>query len=671
MPKKKKYILRDEVALPKAEEEFSYRDDLNDAQFEAVSSLEGPVLVIAGAGSGKTRTLVYRLAYMSERGIRPEEVLLLTFTRRAADEMLRRASALVSTEMGKVEGGTFHSVAAGILRKYAKAINYPSNFSILDIADSMELINRCRAAAGLDFKERRFPRRQTLQKLFSKTVNKSTPLEMLVYDEYPHFCDFIEPMERIRIEYERIKEERGMMDFDDLLLKLIELLEKDDAIRKKLQRQYRYVMVDEYQDTNPLQAKIVQLLAGPKSNVMVVGDDSQSIYSFRGADFRNILEFPKLFPNCRIIKLETNYRSTQPILDVANAVIEGAVEKYTKILTAMRGAGPPPVVIASEDESFQSRFVAQKMLEHREEGIELDQMAVLFRSSYLSSDLEIELGKRNIPYVKRGGLRFFESAHIKDLIAHLRILTNPMDDLSWARILRLIEGVGPATTELLLGQLLSAPDPFAALLEVDKPRRDSFQRFRTLIADLRRRSRDSSPTELLSVVSDYYEPILKDKFDNYPQRIRDIQHLIGISNRYRSLNSFTTDLSIEPQDRFADVDETDLDREKLTISTIHSAKGLEWKVVFLIWAIEGRFPSSYTVFNDEQMEEERRLFYVCSTRAKDHLYLVYPVNVWDRQSRAMCQPSRFIEELPLELYEQWDLTEDGEDEDDDSEDVVH
>jgi len=672
--KKKKYVLRDDVALPKPEVEFTYRDELNDAQFEAVSALEGPVLVIAGAGSGKTRTLVYRLAYMVEQGIRPEEVLLLTFTRRSAEEMLRRAAGLVSGEFGRIEGGTFHSVAAAILRRNAEVIKYPNNFTILDTADSMELIGRCRSAAGIDFKQRRFPRRQTLQKLFSKAVNKDMPVEMIVYDEFPHYVEFIEPMEAIRGEFEKVKAARGMMDFDDLLIKLIELLEKNEAIRRKLQRQFRYIMVDEYQDTNPMQDRIVQLLAGEKGNVMVVGDDSQSIYAFRGADFRNILEFPKRFPGARIIKLEINYRSTQQILNVANATIDKAVEKYTKILTAIRGAGPKPVIIPAEDEAYQSRFIAQKLLEHREEGIELNQMAVLFRSSYLSSDLELELGRRNIPYVKRGGMRFFESAHIKDLVAHLRLLANPTDELAWSRSLRLIDGVGPATIDLLLGSILSDPQPFAALLKAERPKTESFQRYRTLMADLWRRRDKSAPSELLSIAHEYYEPILKDKFDNYPQRIRDIQHLIGISNRYRSLSSFVTDLSIEPQDRFAETgDETDPDSEKLTISTIHSAKGLEWQVVFLIWAIEGRFPSTFSVRSDDQLEEERRLFYVSTTRAKEYLYITYPINIYDRQMRVMCQPSRFVEELPLDLYDQWDLTE-GSDEEDEADlegDVVH
>ena len=672
MTERKKYILRDHLALPKPEVEFSYREDLNDAQWEAVSTLEGPVLVIAGAGSGKTRTLVYRLAYMVERGIRPEQVLLLTFTRRAAEEMLRRAASLVSGDVGRVEGGTFHSVSASILRRYAEIIKYPNNFTILDTADSMELIGRCRSAAGIDLKQKRFPRKQTLQKLFSKSANKSQPLEFVVYDDYPHFVEFIEPMEAIRSEYERIKAERGMMDFDDLLLRLIDLMEGNEAVRSRLQRTYRYLMVDEYQDTNPMQDRIVKLLAGDNGNVMVVGDDSQSIYSFRGADFRNILEFPKRNPNARVITLEVNYRSTQQILDVANVTITNAVEKHTKILTATRGQGVKPVIIGAEDESFQSRFVAQKLLEHREEGVELNQMAVLFRSSYLSSDLEIELGRRNIPYVKRGGLRFFESAHIKDLIAHLRLLANPSDDLSWARSLRLIDGVGPVIQENVLMKLMSAADPFQALIELDRPKTASFDRFRTLMTDLRRRRDSSAPSELLSIASEYYDPMLKEKFDNYPQRNRDIQHLIGISSRYRSLQSFVTDLSIEPQDRFAELgDEVDPDNEKLTISTIHSAKGLEWRVVFLIWGIESRFPSSFSVRNDDQLEEERRLFYVCVTRAKDHLYLCYPINIYDRQLRVMCQRSRFIDELPGELCEEWHLAEQGIEGGDEEDGIVH
>lgn len=661
---KKKYVLRDDLALPREKPPLRFADDLNDSQIEAVTTLDGPVLVIAGAGTGKTRTLVYRLAYMADAGISPKNVLLLTFTRRSAEEMLRRAESLVSDNHGRAEGGTFHSMAAAILRKYASVIGYPNNFTILDVADSTELIGRCRTASGIDFKKMRFPRKITLQKVFSKSINKSTPVEFVLYDEYPQYCDFQEPIEKIRIEYEELKKNRGMMDFDDLLLKLIELMKENEQIRKILQNQYRYLMIDEYQDTNPLQAEIIELLAGKKGNVMVVGDDSQSIYAFRGANYRNILDFPSKFNDTKIIKLERNYRSTQQILDVANNSIERAVEKYTKVLSAERGNGNLPVVIAAEDESFQSRFVTQKLLEHREDGIDLNQMAVLVRSSRLSSDLELELAKRNIPFEKRGGLRFFESAHIKDLIAHIKLVSNSNDELSWLRVLKLVDGIGEIYAERILQSIFGATDPIEELLKQEKPKTTSFMSFKRLMNDIYRMKDTTAPIDMLQRAHEYYQPILEDRYDNYPQRKRDIEHLQGIASRYRSLDSFVSDLSIEPQDRFADVgDELDPDMEKLTISTIHSAKGLEWRVVFLIWTLEGRFPSSFTVLNDEALEEERRLFYVCVTRAKEHIYILYPVNIYDRRSRVMCQPSRFLEELDSSLYEQWDLTEDDDAED--------
>ena len=661
---KKKYVLRDDFALPKKEEDFRFVEELNEQQAEAVTTLKGPVLVIAGAGTGKTRTLVYRLAHMADMGIRPKNVLLLTFTRRAAEEMLRRASTLVNSDAGRAEGGTFHSVAAQILRKYSTHIGYPHNFSILDTADSMELIGRCRSSAGIDFKQKRFPKKSTLQALFSKSLNKSTPLEFILYDDYPHYCDFIDPMEKIREEYTRLKEERAMMDFDDLLVKFIELMEKDEKVLAQLRARFRYIMVDEYQDTNPLQARIIELLAGEKGNIMVVGDDSQSIYGFRGADYKNILEFPKKFDNCKIIKLERNYRSTQQILDIANYTIDNAIDKYTKVLKAERGPGQEAVVIAAEDEAYQSRFVAQKMLEHREEGIDLNQMAVLFRSSRLSSDLELELSRRNVPYEKRGGLRFFESAHIKDLLSHIKVVNNPQDELSWARSLQLIDGVGAVTRERILSQILSMPDPVEELLKLDKPKTTSFLGFKKVMNDIYR-ARESSPEELMDIVSKYYYPILEKNFDNHPQRKRDIAHLMGIAGRYKSLNSFINDLAIEPQDTFADVgDEVDFDDEKLTLSTIHSAKGLEWRVVFIIWALEGKFPSSFSVVKNEELEEERRLFYVSVTRAKEYLYIIYPVNIYDKRTRVMCQPSRFVEELNDDLFEAWDLTEDDDDIDD-------
>lgn len=450
------YVLKRDSS-PTAEPTFSlkYDEELNAGQLAAVEAVDGPILVIAGAGSGKTRTLVYRVARLIESGIPPEAILLLTFTRKASEEMLQRVGALIGARTGRVTGGTFHSIANMLLRRYGRAIGLEPGFTILDRGDSEDVINFLRAQQGLNDKARRFPRKHTINEIFSKAVNKLLPVEDVILGEFPQFTDEIEDLQTLCRAFKSYKQNRLLVDYDDLLVRLRELLDQDECVRRRVSEAYRYALVDEYQDTNALQGAIVRALAYVHDNVMAVGDDAQSIYGFRGATFRNIMDFPTLFPGTRIFKLEENYRSTQPILTLANEVIKPAVEKYAKTLFTRKGDGPQPALVKAGDEHAQSRFVAQRILELREEGVPLAEIAVLFRSSFHAFDLEIELARRNVPFVKRGGFKFVETSHVKDILAHLRVVENPKDAVSWNRLLLLLDGVGPKKSRALIDAMLS------------------------------------------------------------------------------------------------------------------------------------------------------------------------------------------------------------------------
>ena len=439
----KAYVLRrTEEDRPQALS-LNYEQTLNAQQLAAVTAVDGPSLVIAGAGSGKTRVLVYRVAYLIDKGVDPTRILLLTFTRKAAQEMLNRAGLLIGQRSEHVAGGTFHSVANVLLRRHGRPIGIEPGFTILDRGDAEDLISLLRADLSLSEKEKRFPRKATIAEVFSKADNTLQPLEDILLNEYPHFAEHLDDLVKLRKAYESAKRRRQLLDYDDLLVKLRELLSADEAARRAVSSRFQYILVDEYQDTNRLQADVVRKLAATHDNVMVVGDDSQSIYAFRGATFRNIMDFPKLFSGTTVYKLEENYRSTQPVLDLANQIIQGAAEKYTKHLFTRKLDGPLPALVQAGGENVQSRFVAQKILELREEGVPLSEIAVLFRSSFHSFDLEIELSRRDLPFIKRGGFKFIETAHVKDLLAHLRVIENPMDAVSWNRVLLLVGGVGP------------------------------------------------------------------------------------------------------------------------------------------------------------------------------------------------------------------------------------
>jgi DNA helicase-2/ATP-dependent DNA helicase PcrA len=657
----KTYVLKrpaDEAVSRKLS--IDYAAALNSQQLAAVTAGEGPSLVIAGAGSGKTRTLVYRVAYLIDSGIDPSHILLLTFTRKSAQEMLERAGELIGVRSERVRGGTFHSVANTLLRRYGRSIGLEPGFTILDRGDAEDLIALVRAQLGLNEKDKRFPRKGTIAEMFSKSENTLRPLDEIVVEEFDHFSDHLDALEQLQRGYQASKRQRQLVDYDDLLVLLRQLVMEDEGVRRTISSLYRYILVDEYQDTNRLQADVVRHLASTHQNVMVVGDDAQSIYGFRGATFKNIMEFPTLFPGTTIYKLEENYRSTQPILNLANTIIQEAKERYSKQLFTRKIDGPLPVLVEAAGENAQSRFIAQKILELREEGVPLGEMAVLFRSSFHSFDLEIELSRHGLPFVKRGGVKFIETAHVKDLLAHLRVVANPMDAVSWHRVLMLIEGVGPKKAQDVMAALVKSDNPYHALRAMTG-RSGKGLRDLSLTLESLAGAGELRPAEQVNHIYEYYLPILKAQYDDYPKRMRDLEHLHTIAEGYQGVETFLSDLALEPPDgSAAGIEAPDRDDERLVLSTIHSAKGLEWQCVFVIWVVDGKFPSAYSFVADEDLEEERRLFYVAVTRAKRHLYLTYPINVFDKGSgMLLSKPSRFLDPVSPALLDQLVLVEEG------------
>jgi DNA helicase-2/ATP-dependent DNA helicase PcrA len=634
---------------------IDYEKELNEAQFQAVTTTEGPLLIVAGAGTGKTRTLVYRVARLVEIGAKPESILLLTFTRRAAASMLTRAAALADARCQRVSGGTFHSLGHSVLRKFADQAGVAKNFTVLDQSDTEDLIDLLRRQIRIS-KAQHFPRKRTIAAIFSMMVNKVQSLKQVLNQQYPQFIDERRNLETLFTSFEEFKRSRHMLTYDDLLVRLREALETSAEMREQLSDQYRYIMVDEYQDTNKLQAQIVKLMTARHDNVAVVGDEFQSIYSFRGASHRNMLEFPKLFPSAQIIKLEENFRSTQPILDVANALIADVKESYKKRLYSRIEGGQPPVVVSTRDENEQSQFVAQRIADLREEGVPLSEIAVLFRSSSHSFDLEIELGRQGIPFRKFGGIRFAESAHIKDALSFLRVVVKPSDTLSWFRALKLIDHIGDATVYQILEHLgvehrefrsaTSKSALFKKLLRF--PARAAYK------AQLMRLSRvfvtmleGKTPAEQLSTVLRFYRPLLKNKYDDVQRRGRDLEHLQTIAKRYKTAAKLLDDIALDPTEA---VQENMPRRSSgfVTLSTVHSAKGLEWDNVFLIWMTDGWFPSSRFQDEFDDFDEERRLLYVATTRAKKDLHFVYPaVDVYlGPQVDGAPTLSRFLEPIP-------------------------
>ncbi|MCD6489445.1 MAG: UvrD-helicase domain-containing protein [Thermodesulfobacterium sp.] len=626
--------------------------ELNPAQAEAVKTVFGSLLVIAGAGSGKTRTITCRMAYLVAQGVPPEKILLLTFTRKASKEMIKRAESLLKMDCDRIMGGTFHSLCQYMLRFYGHLLGYKPNFTILDRGDTEDLINLLRNSLGLAERKKRFPRKDTLANIYSKMINQQKGLEEILTSEYPQFLDHYHEIEKLFVEYINYKREHQLMDYDDLLLNWLEILKNFPQVRKEVGERFEFIMVDEYQDTNILQGEIIKYMGEIHKNIMVVGDDSQSIYGFRGANYKNIFEFPKLFPDTKIIKLEQNYRSTQRILDLANAIISNSEIKYTKNLFTFKKEGKKPVLFKAKNETESSKFVADRILELREKGVKLSQMAVLFRSAYHSFDLEVELTKRGIPFLKYGGLKLLESAHVKDFVSFLKIISNPEDFLSWHRVLLLLEGIGPKSTEKIINYLKQNSSNIPHALE-----KLTFQfllkEFKELVVFLNEMWKNKiSPSETLLNVWNFYKPVFERVYyEDYYKREKDIEGLIALSEKYDTLEEFLTDLVLEPPE-ISDVEKPVKDEDFLVLSTVHSAKGLEWHTVFIISLIEGRFPSIYSINNEEELEEERRLFYVAVTRARENLFLIAPMTVYiPDEGKTLAKLSRFIKEVPSSLLE--------------------
>lgn len=602
---------------------IDYKRKLNPAQLEAVRSTEGPCLVIAGAGSGKTRILVYRVAHLVEKGMDPAKILLLTFTRKASQEMLARASRILDDRCHAVSGGTFHSFANMVLRRYGSRLGIKCNFTILDQADAENTVNIVRSSLGFNKIDRNFPKKRALLNIISKSINKSQDLDLVVDAEYPHFFIYADEIRKIKEKYIEYKYKKGLLDYDDLLVHLRGLLSTHADICQKLAEKYSYIMVDEYQDTNKLQAQILSLLLTRHNNIMVVGDDSQSIYSFRGANFRNIIDFPKLFKGTKIITLEENYRSVQPILDLTNKVISQAAEKFEKNLFSNKRAGKAPIFAETEDEHDQSRYIVNKITELTAKGVELGEIAILFRAGWHSNDLEVELAKNNIPFLKYGGQKFVESAHIKDVISHMRIVHNRSDEISWRRILQLMRGVGAKTTDKLIEGLVSNGHILPSDDKLMKKSQD-LKRLSDALKDIDAQS--LAPSEVFAAFIRYYEPIFKERYDDFHKRQSDIESLKNVVGRYDDLEEFLTDMSLEPPEKsIVDRNIRKQDKDFLVLSTVHSAKGLEWHTVFIIYVAEGHIPSYQSLGDEDLIEEERRLLYVAMTRAKENLFMLRPL----------------------------------------------
>ncbi|HEV2017518.1 MAG TPA: ATP-dependent helicase [Gemmatimonadaceae bacterium] len=628
-----------------------FASELNPQQAAAATHADGPLLIIAGAGTGKTRTLVYRVAHLIERGVAAERILLLTFTRRAAQEMLSRAERLVGSNSKRVHGGTFHATAHRLLRRYGPAAGLPKDFTIMDQGDSADLMQLSRAQLGYAARIKRFPKKETLQYVYSRHINTGIPVDDIVRDEYAQFVDYIQDFAKIYGDYIRRKQERNLVDYDDLLLFWALMLEASPELRQRIGGMYDHILVDEYQDTNVLQARILRGMCGSHANITVVGDDAQSIYSFRGANFRNILDFPKQFAGATTVTLEQNYRSTQPILSVTNTLISRAAERFTKNLWTERTGGETPWLVAARDEQQQTRFVVDRILELHEEGTPLREIAVLFRAGYMSADLEIELTNRKIPFEKWGGLKFLEAAHVKDVLAFLRILENPRDEVSWYRLLLLLPGIGDATARAAIDSMIAAAWESDAFGRYNPPPRAKAAHAALVL--LLEGLRSGPVLDKAQVAADIarvrqlYDNILRERYDRVEPRLADLDQLQTIAAGYPDRATFLSALALEPPQATQDLpggsrEENDC----LILSTAHSAKGKEWDAVFVIWAVDGWFPSARCLNTEEETEEERRLMYVALTRARNYLSVAYPLNAYSSRRGAdysLDQLCRFID----------------------------
>ncbi len=650
------YILQ---PSPKIIASCDYLKDLNPEQLKAVTAEDGPCMVIAGAGSGKTRVVTCRVAYLVDKGIPTENILLVTFTQKAAKEMLQRTSGLINTNISKLWGGTFHHISNLILRKHASKIGFNPNYTILDTGDSEDLLNIARQESITKQTGKLFPKAGVLQDILGLSINTREHIRKIIEKRYPHMEEFTQDIQKIFKKYEKKKKDINALDFDDLLEKFLILLSEDEKIRETYSRLFRYILVDEYQDTNLLQSEILDILAAGWRNLMVVGDDFQSIYSFRGARYENILEFTKKYPDAKIFTVEINYRSTPHILNFANCIISSARHKFKKGLKPVREEGIKPIVVSAIDVYQQASFIAQRIFELYEEGVPLSNIAVLYRAHFHSMELQMELTRRGIPFWTRSGLRFFEQAHIKDILSYMRIIENKKDQLPWTRLLKHIPKIGEMTASKIYTKILDSPQPFdltAKKIGIPKFSEKEFDRFMNLIKKLDNEKIHTDPSSMIqTILKDNYSSYLETTYTDWERRLEDIQQLARFAKTYSSCETFVSELALMGGIRTEDMVDLKDAGQGLILSTVHQAKGLEWKVVFIIGVIEGYFPS-YKAETAEEKEEERRLFYVALTRAKDQLYLTYPVvsmrsnSPWTQNS-----PSSFLSEIDKGAYEEWNL----------------
>jgi DNA helicase-2/ATP-dependent DNA helicase PcrA len=668
------------VAAPRAPDALV---GLNAAQRAAVLHGDGPLLVVAGAGTGKTRTLVHRVAQLVARGVPPERILLLTFTRRAAQEMLTRAERLCGAAGRRVHGGTFHGTAHRLLRRFGQAAGIAPNFTVLDQGDAEDLMQLSRAALGHGESKaergrrqpQRFPKKETLARVYSRHVNTGRAVAAILADEYPQFAERTGDVLAVFRDYAERKAARNLVDYDDLLLFWATMLEASPALARQIGGLYDHVLVDEYQDTNVLQARILAGMAcgaeaGGHRNVTAVGDDAQSIYGFRGAHHRNILDFPAQFPGTQVVALEENYRSRQPVLDAANAVMAGAAQRYDKQLFSRRGGTSRPWLVSCRDAQAEARFVADRVLELADGGGRLRDVAVLFRAASHSAELEVELTARGVPFEKWGGLKFLEAAHVKDVLAFLRVLENPRDEVSWYRVLLLLPGVGDATARAAVAHLTERGWDANALGTYEPPprAREWHARLTALLAECATAGGEDDPGGEVARIRRVYDLLLRDRYDDAEPRLADLAQLEAIAAGHASRGAFLAALALEPPASTQDLAPgapPGADDDVLVLSTVHSAKGKEWDAVFVIGAADGAFPSARAAWRADDLEEERRLLYVALTRARDELYVTWPVNSYASRwgaDYAMGQLSRFFTPEVQALFERVTPAADGGDE---------
>ncbi|MEW6067210.1 MAG: ATP-dependent helicase [Nitrospirota bacterium] len=647
----KKYYLHRETAGLK----IDYEKELNPEQYAVVMHVGYPMLVLAGAGTGKTRTVIYRVARLIERGISPDNILLLTFTNKAAKEMMRRAESLIGKSIQGIWGGTFHHIGNIILRRHCSLIGYKEGFTILDREDSKDLFDMC--LADINKKETFLPKGSVLCEINSLMKNKKVDIYKIIPFRFPHFNNVVDEIKHVINLYEKKKDSLNLMDFDDLLTNWKRLLIEHDNIREYYSSRFEHILVDEYQDTNKLQAEIVDLIAYKHRNLTAVGDDAQSIYSFRGADFENILKFPEKYPNAIIFNLTINYRSTPEILNLGNESIIHNTRQFRKNLHSIKSSGAMPAIVPLKDTFQQAEFIAQRILEINSEGAPLSEVAILYRSHYQSMEIQMELQQRGIPFEVMSGLKFFEQAHIKDILSFLRVVVNPYDELSWKRILKLMPSVGKITAARMWDSISQSENPFDKIFEMEnilqKKALNKFRLFLELLKILK--GEDGSmllqPSYAIEQILKHgYEDYLYNHYPNAEERIGDIEQMRRFALEYSSPETFISELSLQSASG-GDIEQGNEEKEHVVLSTVHQAKGLEWKTVFVIGLNDGRFPSIKSLRADYE-EEERRLFYVAITRAKDELYLCYPITAEDWQGIGFLSPSRFIKELSGNTYEE-------------------